>query len=241
MSPATSLVMRLGAVRAICFDLDNTLWEIEPVLARAERILADWLEARYPRIPQRFSPADMFEVRATLLREQPRPGARSHLPAARDPGAARRGGGLRARHGARGIRAVARGAQPCVPYRRSRPGTRETRRRASGSPRSAMAMPISGRSASRTISRSAARRRTGMRQARCARLRGARRGTDTESRGNPVCRRRSPRRCRRSAQRWHANGMGESRRARMASRAARGRPCDRRPRRARGTGSRAKL
>ncbi len=71
MSLATGLVMRMGAVRAICFDLDNTLWEIEPVLARAERILADWLQARYPRIPQHFSPADILEVRAELLRERP--------------------------------------------------------------------------------------------------------------------------------------------------------------------------
>jgi putative hydrolase of the HAD superfamily len=63
--------MRPGAVRAICFDLDNTLWEIEPVLLRAERILTDWLRARYPRIPERFSPAEMLEVRASLLREQP--------------------------------------------------------------------------------------------------------------------------------------------------------------------------
>jgi 2-haloalkanoic acid dehalogenase type II len=64
-------IMPKGAVRAICFDLDNTLWEIEPVLNRAERILADWLERRYPRIPQRFSPAGMLEVRAALLAEQP--------------------------------------------------------------------------------------------------------------------------------------------------------------------------
>jgi len=63
--------MNLSAVRAICFDLDNTLWDIEPVLARAERILTDWLRARYPRIPERFSPAQMLEVRAELLREQP--------------------------------------------------------------------------------------------------------------------------------------------------------------------------
>lgn len=63
--------MPLGAVSAICFDLDNTLWEIEPVLVRAERILADWLGARYPRIPERFSAADVLEVRAALLREQP--------------------------------------------------------------------------------------------------------------------------------------------------------------------------
>ena len=63
--------MPIGAVRAICFDLDNTLWEIEPVLMRAERILTDWLEARYPRIPERFSAAEILEVRASLLREQP--------------------------------------------------------------------------------------------------------------------------------------------------------------------------
>ena len=46
--------MNSGAVRAICFDLDNTLWEIEPVLMRAERILADWLRRRYPKIPRPF-------------------------------------------------------------------------------------------------------------------------------------------------------------------------------------------
>lgn len=63
--------MPLGAIRAICFDLDNTLWEIEPVLMRAERILADWLKARYPLIPERFSAAEVLEVRASLLREQP--------------------------------------------------------------------------------------------------------------------------------------------------------------------------
>ena len=63
--------MALGAVSAICFDLDNTLWEIEPVLIRAERILADWLEARYPRIPERFSQGEVSDVRAALLREQP--------------------------------------------------------------------------------------------------------------------------------------------------------------------------
>jgi 2-haloalkanoic acid dehalogenase type II len=63
--------MPLGAVSAICFDLDNTLWEIEPVLSRAERILSDWLGLRYPRIPQRFSASDIVEMRASLLREQP--------------------------------------------------------------------------------------------------------------------------------------------------------------------------
>jgi len=63
--------MNPGVVRAICFDLDNTLWEIEPVLARAERILADWLQRRYPKIPQHFSSAEIQQVRAALLLEEP--------------------------------------------------------------------------------------------------------------------------------------------------------------------------
>jgi putative hydrolase of the HAD superfamily len=63
--------MPMGAIRAICFDLDNTLWEIEPTLNRAERILADWLERRYPRIRERFTAAEVLEVRAALLAEQP--------------------------------------------------------------------------------------------------------------------------------------------------------------------------
>jgi len=63
--------MKLKPVRAICFDLDNTLWDVEPVLLRAEGILADWLRSRYPKIPQRFSQAETLELRAALLREQP--------------------------------------------------------------------------------------------------------------------------------------------------------------------------
>jgi FMN hydrolase / 5-amino-6-(5-phospho-D-ribitylamino)uracil phosphatase len=63
--------MKTGAIRAICFDLDNTLWDVGPVLERAERILTDWLASRYPRIPERFSPADMRESRAALMRELP--------------------------------------------------------------------------------------------------------------------------------------------------------------------------
>lgn len=63
--------MAFGAVRAICFDLDNTLWEIEPVLLRAEAILADWLRHRYPRIPERFTAEEMLAMRVALSRDEP--------------------------------------------------------------------------------------------------------------------------------------------------------------------------
>jgi len=37
-------------VRAICFDLDNTLWDVWPVIMRAEQKMYDFLAGRYPRV-----------------------------------------------------------------------------------------------------------------------------------------------------------------------------------------------
>ena len=37
-------------VRAICFDLDNTLWDVWPVIMRAEQKMYDFLTGRYPRV-----------------------------------------------------------------------------------------------------------------------------------------------------------------------------------------------
>lgn len=37
-------------VRAICFDLDNTLWDVWPVIMRAEQRMYDFLAERYPRV-----------------------------------------------------------------------------------------------------------------------------------------------------------------------------------------------
>ena len=37
-------------VRAICFDLDNTLWDVWPVIMRAEQRMYEFLAQRYPRV-----------------------------------------------------------------------------------------------------------------------------------------------------------------------------------------------
>jgi putative hydrolase of the HAD superfamily len=37
-------------VRAICFDLDDTLWDVWPVIMRAEQRMYDFLAQRYPRV-----------------------------------------------------------------------------------------------------------------------------------------------------------------------------------------------
>lgn len=35
-------------LQAICFDLDNTFWDVVPVIARAERAMHDWLATHCP-------------------------------------------------------------------------------------------------------------------------------------------------------------------------------------------------
>ncbi len=61
----------LADIRAVAFDLDNTLWEVEPVIARAEERLFEWLHAHCPRIPQRFSVEDMRAARQQLALDEP--------------------------------------------------------------------------------------------------------------------------------------------------------------------------
>lgn len=58
-------------IRALAFDLDNTLWDVEPVIVRAEQRLLEWLHVHWPRIPERFSLEEMRAARARLAREQP--------------------------------------------------------------------------------------------------------------------------------------------------------------------------
>ena len=59
----------LSDVRAIAFDLDNTLWDVEPVLERAEQRLAAWLQQHCPRIA--LSRAEMRAAREQLARREP--------------------------------------------------------------------------------------------------------------------------------------------------------------------------
>jgi FMN hydrolase / 5-amino-6-(5-phospho-D-ribitylamino)uracil phosphatase len=60
-----------GRLRAVCFDLDNTFWDVEPVIARAEAELQAWLAEHYPEIPRRFSIEAMRAHRAEMMRARP--------------------------------------------------------------------------------------------------------------------------------------------------------------------------
>lgn len=40
----------LSIIRGICFDLDNTFWDVMPVIVRAEEAMYDFLALKYPRV-----------------------------------------------------------------------------------------------------------------------------------------------------------------------------------------------
>ena len=61
----------MNHLRALTFDLDDTLWDNRPVLMAAERTLYDWLVRHYPRIRLHYSIEDMLSLRRELLRRNP--------------------------------------------------------------------------------------------------------------------------------------------------------------------------
>lgn len=58
-------------VRAITFDLDDTLWPIAPAMLRAERRLDAWLQAHCPRAAQAYPIAAMRALRDRVAAENP--------------------------------------------------------------------------------------------------------------------------------------------------------------------------
>ncbi len=59
----------MNRIRTISIDLDDTLWEIHPVIRRAELRLYEWLGENYPRITERYEPQDLRELRAQVIAE----------------------------------------------------------------------------------------------------------------------------------------------------------------------------
>ncbi|MDC8759491.1 HAD family hydrolase [Janthinobacterium fluminis] len=57
--------------KAILFDLDDTLWPIGPVIARAELLLHDWLGQHAPGVARQFSIDALRQRRLALLEERP--------------------------------------------------------------------------------------------------------------------------------------------------------------------------
>lgn len=59
-------------IRLITFDLDNTLWNVHPVITGAERKMAQWLEERVPEVMAFYAdPSAVSEIRLALIEEWP--------------------------------------------------------------------------------------------------------------------------------------------------------------------------
>jgi len=58
-------------LRALTFDLDNTLWDNRDVLMAAEQSLYGWLGRHYPRIREHYCLEDMCSLRQELLQQNP--------------------------------------------------------------------------------------------------------------------------------------------------------------------------
>lgn len=60
-----------GPIRAVTFDLDDTLWDVEPAIERAERDLRVWLDANCPDMAARHDRDALFRLRGALIAKTP--------------------------------------------------------------------------------------------------------------------------------------------------------------------------
>jgi len=58
-------------VQAVILDLDDTLWEVGPVIVRAEHAMLDFLAERYPRVLELHTLESMRDLRARMAIEHP--------------------------------------------------------------------------------------------------------------------------------------------------------------------------
>ena len=61
----------LSSVRAICFDLDNTFWDVMPVIERAEAAMYDFLARKYPRVTAAMTVEMLRKARQETARAYP--------------------------------------------------------------------------------------------------------------------------------------------------------------------------
>jgi len=61
-----------NSIKAVLFDLDDTLWPVNPVIEKAEATLHAWLSIHAPRVAQRFSISALRKRRLAMAEENPR-------------------------------------------------------------------------------------------------------------------------------------------------------------------------
>lgn len=58
-------------IKAITFDLDDTLWDVRPALIKAEQAQNDWLNAHYPTALAGLDEPALRERKRQLIKQQP--------------------------------------------------------------------------------------------------------------------------------------------------------------------------
>ena len=58
-------------IKVITFDLDDTLWEVQPVLEKAERLVYAWLLEHASRVTDRFTLESFMQWRWDIYQQQP--------------------------------------------------------------------------------------------------------------------------------------------------------------------------
>ena len=61
----------MQAIKAVCLDLDDTLWPVGPAIEQAERAMLAWLAEHCPRILERHDADSLRAVRVAVARAYP--------------------------------------------------------------------------------------------------------------------------------------------------------------------------
>lgn len=57
-------------VKLLTFDLDNTLWDVEAIVTRAEKVMRAWIRAHHPEFVAAFDFSHFLALREAVLRER---------------------------------------------------------------------------------------------------------------------------------------------------------------------------
>ena len=66
-----SLAQRLAGIKVVSFDLDDTLWELAPVIAAAEEQCYRWLQQQVPELTRQYSLPAIREHRLLFAQRYP--------------------------------------------------------------------------------------------------------------------------------------------------------------------------
>lgn len=58
------------AIKLLTFDLDNTLWDVEAIVTRAEKVMRAWIRAHHPEFVANFDFRQFIALREAVLSER---------------------------------------------------------------------------------------------------------------------------------------------------------------------------